>query len=87
MLLFCVLNLVALHLLLLNSLVSRGKNVNNLEKEIQQITEENTDIRQEIASYSSLLVVRKKAEEMGFIDKTKSMTLWLLDQSVALKLQ
>lgn len=58
--------LSACQVFLLNSLSTYGSNINNIEKDITTISQENDDIEQSIASASSVTTLDIKAKEMGF---------------------
>jgi cell division protein FtsL len=72
-------------LVLTNILVSEARSVQSLDTKINEITKRNADIRYEIASYSSLLVIEKKAKETGFEKTAQTMTLRPGMEPVALR--
>lgn len=67
-----------------NQLAGTGAKINSIESEIQELTENNSRLREQTASASSLLTIRAKAQEKGFTE-TINPTYLTDDVPVALK--
>lgn len=70
-----VLILLVAQVLVSNRLATSGLKLTKIENEIQSLSEGSTDMRQKIASFSSLRTIEDKAKEMGFVVVTKPIYL------------
>src|SRR3989344_6247343 len=70
-----VLILFVAQVLVSNRLAASGLKLTKIETEIQTLTENSTDMRQKIASFSSLKTIEDKAKGMGFVITTKPVYL------------
>lgn len=66
-----VMMLLFLQVMVSNRLATVGTSIAKIEKDVQQLNEENIDLRQKIASNSSLLVIENKAKLLGFTTEVK----------------
>lgn len=57
--------LVVVQVVLANSLVTRGRGINQLSAEREQLQAEISSLENEVAQASSLTTIRRKAEELG----------------------
>ncbi|RJR15544.1 hypothetical protein C4579_01875 [Candidatus Microgenomates bacterium] len=78
--------LMVLQVIVSNRLANMGLQISQTDTEIQSITQENTDLRQKIASASSLLTLEEKAQELGFVIPSQPVYL-SKDLPVALDLR
>jgi cell division protein FtsL len=62
-----------------------SRSLSDIDQQIDQIEKENEDLRREIASYSSLLSLQKRAESVGFSNAIHTLTLWPGQEPMALK--
>lgn len=67
-----------------NRLATVGMSIAQAELDINELTQENNDLRQEIASASALLTIREKAKAFGFT-KTTQPVYYHKDLPVALE--
>ena len=67
LLVFVVLSLLILQVFVSNWLATSGLEISEIDHDIQNLTAENADLRQQIASASSLTTLRTKAADLGFI--------------------
>ncbi len=59
-----------------------GKNIDSTDVKIRLLTDENTSLREEIASASAFIAVKNHAEKLGFVQAIVP-TFLKLDQPVA----
>lgn len=71
-----VLTLSAYRIYLGNALVAVSRSVVAVDQEIQAVAALNQDMRQKIASFSSLQVIESQARELGLTQKPESLVLW-----------
>ncbi len=65
-LVFVAVILVIMQVVISNHLIGSGKTVSEIEEELLVIRQENEELRQQIASSSSLLTLGEKAKALGF---------------------
>lgn len=61
-----------------NNLAADGEKLAKIENKTQELEEENTILKVEIAKKSSLTSLSKKAQKMGFDEPDKIITPWKL---------
>ena len=61
-----VLLLLVVQVLVSNRLSTTGERITKIDEEIEKIEEENDSLEKEIASSSSLLILRERASLLGF---------------------
>lgn len=69
--------LLVMQVVLSNQLTTHGKKVGELEKEVLFASDQKEMLEIEIASASSLLTIRDRAEELGFFEPTQKQILTL----------
>lgn len=67
--------LVVFQVYMTNRLVAAGKELRSVESAISQAREENERLVTEVASASSLLTLRQKAAEYGFVEPSRDKIL------------
>jgi len=67
--------LALIQIIFSNSFTSSGYDLHSTEKEIKEIEEENKKIEMQIASLGSMEILKKKAEEMKFVDTSNIVSL------------
>lgn len=72
--------LLVFQVILSNELSTHGKQVGELEKEVRLAKDEKEALTIEVASASSLLTLRDRAEVLGFIEPTTKQILTLTPQ-------
>lgn len=72
--------LLVFQVVLSNELTTHGKQVGELEKEVRLAKDEKEAITIEVASASSLLTIRSRAEALGFTEPTIKQILTLTPQ-------
>lgn len=78
-----VLGLLVVQVVVSNRLANYGTTLNQTEKDIEQLTQQNRELHEKIASASALMAIDEKARRLGFI-KTVSPQYLTDDFPVAL---
>ncbi|MBU1326642.1 hypothetical protein KKB64_05480 [Patescibacteria group bacterium] len=73
----CALILIGVEVFISNELAGTGGELANIESRISQEAGEREVLYTEVASASSLLVIRQKAETLGFADPGKNQIISL----------
>jgi cell division protein FtsL len=70
-----VIILLILQVVVSNRLATTGIKIAKIETDIEQLTQENADIKQQIASASALRTIQSKAKQLGFTQTVKPIYL------------
>lgn len=75
LLVFLIMTLVVLEVFILNFHSTSGDRLSAISREIDELEIENDRISQNIASFSSMLVVADKAKQFGLASTTKILSI------------
>lgn len=69
-------------IILTNQLAGSGKAVRMVDLTVDEIRQQNELLEQRVASASSLMTIASRAQEMGFVEPTKSQYLTIAPQEL-----
>jgi hypothetical protein len=84
---FIVVLLIVSEIFVTNELAARGREVGLRDSDIERLIEENSLLREEIASSSSLIAVLIRANEAGFHDPLPGQILTLVPEQLPVALR
>lgn len=70
-----VILLILIQIVLSNHLALAGRDIKLIETQIQDLTQENTELSEKVASDSALLTINAKAQNLGFVKTIKPLYL------------